>query len=174
MAGQTLPSKAKTFTLRFRNSEIVLGARVWWVLLLVAVILVISVLVSPSNGWAGLGVGVAAVLGAILGSMFQKTPIPLEYTAQGTSAVRGLLAISQDVEDAQKLATQLAQAAKTDRLRFGLIDVQDRLVRVRRSLHVSMHEWDGVAPGSSDEVSRLQRAGSAMLKRMSEGNNLDE
>jgi hypothetical protein len=145
----------------FRKSELVLGPKVWVGCLIAAALIGLGIWVTPTNGWAGVGIGVAGVLGATLGALFQTTPHERDFTANGASAVRGLLVIAEDVQNAQLLATQLAQAAnpKNGRVSLGLIDVQDRLQAVRVSLYTSMAEWNSVAPGSLDEVNRLRDEG---------------
>lgn len=147
--------------LRFRKSELVLGPKVWVGCLIAAVLIGLGVWVTPTNGWAGVGIGAAGVLGAALGALFQTTPRERDFTANGASAVRGLLVIAEDVQNAQLLATQLSQAAnpKNGRLSLGLVDVQDRLQAVRVALYTSMAEWNSVAPGSLDEVNRLRDEG---------------
>jgi len=146
---------------RFKRSELVLGPRVWIGGALAALLIGLGVWVTPTNFWAGVGIGVAGIAGATLGALFQTTPKERDFTANGASAVRGLLVIAEDVENAQVLATQLAQAVspKNGRISHGLIDVQDRLQAVRVALYTSMAEWNSVAPGSLDEVNRLRDEG---------------
>ncbi len=159
--------------LRFRKSELVLGPKVWAGCLIAVVLIGLGIWVTPTNGWAGVGIGVAGVLGAALGALFQTTPRERDFTANGASAVRGLLVIAEDVENAQLLATQLSQAAnpKNGRISLGLVDVQDRLQAVRVALYTSMAEWNSVAPGSLDEVNRLRDEGQkafALLAKQAE------
>lgn len=147
--------------LRFWRSELVIGAKFWWACAFGVAIVVLGLWVSPENGWAGLGIGVAGVLGALLGTLLQTTPRERDFTANGASAVRGLLVIAEDVENAQVLATQLSQAVspRNGRVSLGLVDVQERLRAVRAALYTAMAEWDSVAPGSLDEVNRLRSEG---------------
>ncbi|MCR2824316.1 hypothetical protein [Microbacterium sp. zg.Y909] len=161
--------------LRFRHSELVLGPKVWAGCVMAALLIGLGVWVTPANGWAGVGIGVAGVLGALLGALFQTTPRERDFTANGASAVRGLLVIAEEVENAQLLATQLSQAAnpKNGRVSLGLVDVQDRLQAVRVALYTSMAEWNSVAPGSLDEVNRLRGEGQkafALLAKQAEEN----
>lgn len=146
---------------RFKRSELVLGPKVWVGGVLAVLLIGLGVWVTPTNFWAGVGIGVAGIAGATLGGLFQTTPRERDFTANGASAVRGLLVIVEDVENAQVLATQLAQAAspKGGRVALGLVDVQERLQAVRAALYTAMAEWDSVAPGSLDEVNRLRHEG---------------
>jgi hypothetical protein len=153
--------------LRFGNTEIVFGPKVWWALLLAVVLIIVGIAVSPKNPTAGALVGVAGILGAVLGSLLQATPIPRDYTAEATSAVRGLLAVAQTIENTQILTTQLAQVKANPRVILGLVSIQDELGRLRQSVYVSMGEWDAVSPGTLDAVERLQHAGSTALARLS-------
>ncbi|MBF4604702.1 hypothetical protein [Curtobacterium sp. VKM Ac-2884] len=145
---------------RFRRSDLVIGPKFWWGCVVGAVLIILGVLVTPSNGWAGAGIGVAGILGATLGTLFQPAPRERDLTPNGTSAVRGLVHIAQDVENTKVLVRQLSEAApKNVRLTVGLADAQDRLEAVLAAMYGAMAEWDTVAPGSLDEVSRLQDEG---------------
>lgn len=150
---------------RFRKSELVLGPKVWVGCVLALVLIALGIWVTPNNLWAGVGIGVAGVAGATLGALFQTTPRERDLTANGASAVRGLLTIAEDVENAQVLATQLTHVApKNGRLTLGLADIQDRLIAVRLAMYSAMAEWDTVAPGSLDEVNRLRSEGQRALE----------
>ncbi|MGN8050075.1 hypothetical protein ACTJKO_10335 [Curtobacterium sp. 22159] len=157
---------------RFRHSDLIIGPKFWWGCVMGAVLVVLGVLVTPSNGWAGAGIGVAGILGASLGALFQPTPRERDLTANGASAVRGLVHIAQDVENAQVLVAQLTQAApRSVRLHDGLGDTQERLEAVRVAIYAAMAEWDTVAPGSLEEVNRLREEGQRafeMLARASQ------
>ena len=160
--------------LSFKRSQLVLGPKTWVGTLLAILLVALGVWVTPTNVWAGVGIGVAGVVGATLGALFQTTPKERDLTANGASAVRGLLNIVEDVENVQVLAGQLAQAApKNSRLTLGLADVQDRLTTVRLAVYGSMAEWDGVAPGSLDEVSRLRTEGQRALELFTKESNDD-
>lgn len=168
-------SKDKRPVLQFHNSKLVIGAKFWWACGIGAVIIVVGVCVTPQNGWAGLGIGLAGVLGAVLGALLQATPKDQDFTTNGASAVRGLLVIAEDLENARILATQLVNAAspQDERISLGLMNVQDRLLEIRPALYMAMAEWDSVAPGSLDEVNRLQDEGKrafAMLAKQVEEN----
>lgn len=156
--------------LRFHRSQFVFGPKFKWAAGLAVVLIAVGIAVSPTNPIAGASVGLAGVLGAVLGSLLQTTPIPRDYTAEATSAVRGLLAVAERIEDTQILATQLAQVRTTTRVQVGLVTVQDELGRLRESVYVAMGEWDTVSPGALDAVERLQQSGSAALARLSREN----
>ncbi|WP_307297886.1 hypothetical protein [Microbacterium natoriense] len=147
--------------LRFAKSELIIGWKFWVGCIVAVLLIVLGVWVTPSNGWAGVGIGVAGVLGATLGALFQTTPREKDFTANGASAVRGLLGIAEDVESAKVVATQLSEATgpKNVRISTGLVDIQERLQAVRLALYSSMAEWDTIAPGSLDEVTRLRDEG---------------
>ncbi|GAA2182260.1 hypothetical protein GCM10009785_20650 [Brooklawnia cerclae] len=155
------PSSSKWAVLRFKRSELLLGPKVWIGCAIAIALIALGIYVTPNNLWAGVGIGCAGVLGAILGTLFQTTPREKDFTANGASAVRGLLGIAEDVENAQAIATQLSQATspRNSRVSTGLVDIQERLQEVRLALYASMAEWDSVAPGSLDEVNRLRNEG---------------
>lgn len=170
-AQRMTPTKRENLrpVLRFTKSELVIGPKFWWGCVFVVALVVLGVLVTPQNGWAGAGIGVAGVLGALLGMMFQTTPRERDFTAEGAAAVRGLLTIVRDVENAQHLTTQLAKIEGVEeRIKLGLVDVQNRLLYVRTTIYTSMSEWEQVAPGSLDEIERLREAGQSALQRLSE------
>ncbi|MFT2753989.1 hypothetical protein [Clavibacter sp. Sh2088] len=146
--------------LRFARTELVLGPKVWWGCLVAVALIGLGISVTPSNGWAGAGIGVAGILGATLSALFQTTPRERDLSPNGASAVRGLLHIAQDVDNTQVLITQLAQAnTRNTRLTLGLVDAQDRLKSINSSIYSAMAEWDAVAPGALKEVNRLRDEG---------------
>lgn len=160
---------------RFAKVELVLGPKVWIGCGVAAAIVVLGVLVTPSNGWAGVGIGVAAILGTVLGALFQTTPRSPDHSAKGTSAVRGLLNITEDIENAKVLVTQLISVTpKNVRLSLGLLDVQDRLEEVRVQMYSSMAEWDAVAPGSTQEIGRLRGQGKAAFALLAREMEIDD
>lgn len=155
--------------LRFVHSQLILGPKFWWAIGLGALILVVGIAATPTNGWAGLAIGVGGIVGAILGSLLQTTPVPRDFTAEGAAAVRGLLTVARDIENAQQIVTQLAQIdGAEERVKLGLVDVQNRLLVVRTTVYTSMSEWETVAPGALDEIERLREAGRNALQRLSE------
>lgn len=161
--------------LRFRRSELVIGPKVWLALATAAVIIVIGALATPSNVWAGAGIGVGGVLGALLGILIQFSPREKDLSATGASAVRGLLGIAEDVENAQIVATQLSRASsENERVMVGLVNVQDRLAQVRVDLYRAMAEWDAVIPGSMNEVQRLRDEGRRALELFAKENETDD
>jgi hypothetical protein len=149
---------------RFRTTELSLGPRTWLGGLVALAIVVLSVFGS-GDVWSGVGIGVAGILGAILGSLFQPSPSPPDNSAVGASAVRGLVGITDDVENAQHLTSQLSSSAanKSSRIALGLVDLQERLGFVREKLYEAMAEWDAIAPGSLAEVDKLRGAGQRAL-----------
>lgn len=153
--------------LRFRRSQLEIGPKVWWAVALAAALIIGGIAYTPTNPIAGAAIGVAGVVGAILGSLLQATPIPRDYTPEAISAVRGLLTVAQTIEDTQTLATQLARQKTNGLVQVGLVTVQDELVKLRIAVYEAMGEWDAVSPGAVAAVERLQHAGSAALARLS-------
>ncbi|UAJ81240.1 hypothetical protein IT072_09805 [Leifsonia sp. ZF2019] len=155
-------------TLRFRKSELKLDFKFWLAVVFIVVIVVVSVLISLHQPWVGLGTGACGVLGALLGVLLQATPLPVDYTTNGASAVRGLLGAAQDLENVRVQTTSLVSEVESDpnRVKVGLVDTQNRLEEVISSLYVSMAEWDNIAPGALAEVDKLNNAGRDALKML--------
>lgn len=158
--------------IRFGRHRIVLGPRIWLGLGLAAVIVVIGIATGGPAGWA---VGVSGVLGAILGAMFQASPVPRDWTPEATSAVRGLVNVVRDIENAQTQTTELASLqGEEQRVRLGLVDIQTRLLQVRGDVYMSVSEWERIAPGALREYERLRDAGRSALTRLSKELEEDE
>lgn len=157
-----------------QNLELILGPKVWIAVVLALLVIILGVLVTPNNTWAGIGIGVAGVAGAVLGTLLQPSPIPRDYTAEATSAVRGLLAIAEAIEDTQTLATQLTTAGANQRVNIGLISIQDDLAKAREGIYLAMGEWDAISNGALEEVEQMRLAGAKALQRLSRENAENE
>lgn len=155
--------------LDFKRSQLVLGPKTWAAGVLGLLSVVLYVITSPSNPVSGLLIGLAGVIGVVLGVLLQPTPKPVpppDYSTQAAAAVRGLADIADAIADAQVLA---ASAADGSPLQRGLVlsNVQADLDSVRVGLYRSMGEWDLVSPGAVDAAVHFREAGSVALNRLS-------
>lgn len=148
------------------NSEFRIGPK-WIVAALIAGAIVwLGVWVSPTNGWAGVGIATSGILGAVLGLLIQPDRLPPDRSLEARSAVRGLLDNADSVENVARLTTQLASGTTDERVAVGLVTAQDDLIAIREKMFLSMAEWDTISPGATDEVKRLQDAGAQAFNRL--------
>jgi hypothetical protein len=170
----TVPDATKSRpVLTFGKYRIILGPKIGWAAALAVLIVVVGIAVTPSNPWAGFGVAVGGIAGAVLGTLLQAAPIPPDYKAEAGSAARHLLSIADDIDAVRTVSNQLAAVSPNQRVKLGLVNVQDDLFKVRTAVYVAIAEWDAIAPGLVDEIEQFKTAGSLALAKLTREESIE-
>ncbi|WP_146244035.1 hypothetical protein [Curtobacterium sp. MCBD17_013] len=159
---------------RVGNHELHFGVRFWVALFLAIGLVAIGMYTSPRNLTAGVLVGVAGVIGALLGVLLDITPVSTDRSVEARSAIRALHRLSQDIESIQARVTLIAAERLTQRAAIPIALVSEDLEGVRTGLYSAIVEWDRIAPGSSNVIEEIRTAGSELLAKLSKEDGRSE
>lgn len=159
--------------IRFRNSVIYFGPRLWWALGLAVAVVVLTIIAAGHLG-NGLLLGAAAVAGALVGTLAAPSPKPIDNSQIASQSVITLLDVQSNLQRASQ-SIVLAAAEKNPGLQAvhlgsarETLNVQDEL------LARAVDNWNSAAPGVVDRVIETRNSGRRRFKQLIEEGNWHE
>lgn len=155
------------------STVLVFTPNVWLAGFCALALTVISTAINNWNWWLGAGLGLSAVLGAIIGVLLQPAKAAPDHKQHARSAVQRLGFAIDPVLDAQSVVTSLTDEIVDVLHQARLLGASGDLDRAKQMLGLAAVDWETVAPGVAAEVLAERELGRKRLHELSRRESID-
>lgn len=157
----------------FKNSTLYFGTRFWWGVVLVGLVITATILTAENLG-NGVLLGLAAVAGALIGTLFSPSAKPIDHSQTASDSIVTLLELRADLERARDAINSASAETNKGLQGVHLLFAQTTLMNQDERLARSFENWNVVTPDIADRVIDSRKSGKRRLEQLVQEGNWDE